>query len=206
VGSNGEIGTLELAPQDDGSGWTHVDDGTTSEEVTLRDPLNRTVSVAGDTGVRGHGYYSLYHESQPLSRAVRIAGSAQLDAWVNASTAGQQLDPLLVEVLPDGSLNLVERGFMNLSYRDGLAQADPASGWLHATVTFLPQDYTFAKGNRIGLILEGSNTVWAVPGAAGEISYADGPVENVTKVGARLRLPVVGIPSSPRKLFLQDQT
>jgi X-Pro dipeptidyl-peptidase len=204
VGSNGEIGTLEIAPQDDGSGWTHADDGTTSEEVTLRDPFNRTVAVSGDTSVRGHGYYSLYHESQPLSRDVRMAGSAQLDAWVNASTPGQQLDPLLVEVLPDGSLNLVERGFLNLSYRDGLEHENPATGWLHATVTFLPQDYTFAKGNRIGLILEGSNTVWAVPGAAGEISYANGPVANTTKVGTRLLLPLVKLPSNRNKLFQPD--
>lgn len=199
VGSNGEIGTLELAPQDDGGGWTHADDGTTSEEITLRDPLNRTFET-GAAGVRGHGYYSLYHESEPLKQDVRIAGSAQLDAWVNASTPGQQLDPLLVEVLPDGSLNLVERGFLNLSYRNGLAQADPAMGWMHATVTFLPQDYTFKKGNRIGLILEGSNTVWAVPGAAGEISYANGPVDNVTTEGTKLLLPVAGLPS-PKSLL-----
>jgi hypothetical protein len=30
-------------------------------------------------------------------------------------------------------------------------------------VTFSPQDHTVAKGHRIGLILAGSNTVWAVP-------------------------------------------
>ncbi len=38
----------------------------------------------------------------------------------------------------------------------------------------------------------GSNTVWAVPGAAGALSYAMGPVEGVTDVGTRLVLPVVG--------------
>jgi X-Pro dipeptidyl-peptidase len=163
--------------------------------------LNRRAEVAPGTGVRGHGYYSLYHESEPLTRDVRIAGSARLDAWVNASTPGQQLDPLLVEVLPDGSLNLVERGFLNLSYRDGLAHADPATGWLHAVVTFLPQDYTFQKGDRIGLILEGSNTVWAVPGAAGALSYANGPIADVTKVGTRLTLPVAGMPRSATELL-----
>jgi X-Pro dipeptidyl-peptidase len=200
VGSNGEIGTLELAPQDDGSGWTHVDDGTTTEEVTLRDPLNRTVEVSGGTGIRGHGYYSLFHESAPLKDNVRILGSARLDAWVNASSPDQQLDPLLVEVLPNGTLNLVERGFLNLSYRNGLATAEPATGWMHAVVTFLPQDYTFTKGSRIGLILEGSNTAWAVPGSAGLLSYADGPVPDVTKEGTKLVLPVVDSPKGSRPL------
>jgi X-Pro dipeptidyl-peptidase C-terminal non-catalytic domain len=30
-------------------------------------------------------------------------------------------------------------------------------------VTFKPQDQTFEAGHRIGLIIQGSNTVWAVP-------------------------------------------
>ncbi|HET7483565.1 MAG TPA: CocE/NonD family hydrolase [Actinomycetota bacterium] len=200
VGSNGEIGTLELKPQNDGAGWSHVDDGTTTEEVTLRDPLNRTVD-AGGQGLRGHGYYSLFHESAPLKDSVRLVGSARLDAWVNASSPDQQLDPLLVEVLPDGSLTLVERGFLNLSYRNGLSTADPATGWMHATVTFLPQDYTFLKGSRIGLILQGSNTAWGVPGSAGLLSYADGPVQDVTKVGTRLILPIAGLPRDPSALI-----
>ena len=78
---------------------------------------------------------------------------------------------MLVEVLPDGSLHLVERGFLNLDYRGGLEKADPKTGELQATVRFLPQDYTFTKGSRIGLLLQGSNTVWAVPGSAGALSY-----------------------------------
>ncbi|MFN2594757.1 MAG: CocE/NonD family hydrolase [Actinomycetota bacterium] len=196
VGSNGEVGTLRTAPQNDGAGWAFVDTGTTSEELTLRDPLNRDMD-AGGQNVRGHGYYSLYHESEPLKHDVRIAGSALLDAWVNATTDSQQLDPLLVDVLPDGSLSLVERGFLNLSYRDGLAHAEPSTGWVHGVVTLLPQDYTFKKGHRIGLILEGSNTVWALPGAAGELSFADGPVQGVTPEGTKLELPVVGMPANP---------
>jgi X-Pro dipeptidyl-peptidase len=141
--------------------------------------------------VRSHGYAWLYHESEVLKSDVRIAGSAILDAVVNASATTQQLDPLLVEVLPDGSLNLVERGFLNLDYRGGLAKADPKTGWMKARVTFLPQDYTFAKGSRIGLIVQSSNTVWAVPGAAGPVSIATGPQAKVSKVGTRLILPVV---------------
>ncbi|MDQ3877280.1 MAG: CocE/NonD family hydrolase [Actinomycetota bacterium] len=201
VGSNGEIGTLRTAPQNDGAGWAFVDTGTTTEEVTLRDPLNRRMDVSGDTGIRGHGYYSLYHESEPLKKDVRIAGSARLDAWINATTDSQQIDPLLVDVLPDGTLQLVERGFLNLAYRNGLSHAESSTGWVHGVVTFLPQDYTFKKGHAIGLILQGSNTVWAVPGAAGEMSFADGPVDGVTARGTRLELPVVDMPAK-RSLVL----
>jgi X-Pro dipeptidyl-peptidase len=193
AGTTGENGVLSLAPhRADSSVWSYVDDGTVTEEASLRDPSNRGRDAGGQT-VRSHGYEWLYQESEPLKAGMRIAGSAVLDAVVNASTPSQQLDPLLVEVLPDGSLNLVERGFLNLDYRDGLAKADPKTGWLKGRVTFLPQDYTFAKGSRIGLILQGSNTVWAVPGSAGEMSYAMSAEPGVSRVGTRLTLPVVGL-------------
>jgi X-Pro dipeptidyl-peptidase len=159
---------------------SYVDTGAVTEEMTLR-----------SSGQSGGAW--LFHQSEPLTSEVRIAGSAVLDAVVNASTPSQQLDPLLVEVAPDGSLSLVERGFLNLDYRGGLARADAQTGWLKATVTFLPQDYTFAKGSRIGLILQGSNTVWAVPGSAGEMSYAMSAEPGVSRVGTRLTLPVVGL-------------
>jgi X-Pro dipeptidyl-peptidase len=183
VGTSGETGTLRLAQQNDGDGWTHIDNGAVTEELTLRDPLNAD----------GHGYYSLYHESAPLQQAVRIAGSARLDAYVSATTPGQHLTPILVDVAPNGTLTLVERSFLNLDYRNGLATAQPATGRMHATVRFLPQDYTFKAGHRIGLILQGSNTVWGLPGAVGALSYAMGPVPGFTATGTRLLLPTVGV-------------
>jgi X-Pro dipeptidyl-peptidase len=193
AGTTGENGVLTLGTtRTDDNVWTFFDDGTVTEEESLNDPSNRGRDAGGQT-VRSHGYEWLYHESEVLKTDVRIAGSAVLDAVVNASTPTQQLDPLLVEVRPDGSLNLVERGFLNLDYRNGLAKADPKTGWMRAKVTFLPQDYTFRKGSRIGLILQGSNTVWAVPGSAGPISIATAPQGGVSKTGTRLILPVVGL-------------
>ena len=191
AGTTGESGVLRLAPQDSGDGWTHVDDGTVTEEASMRDPSNRG-TTAGGQPVRSHGYAWLYQESDALTRDVRLAGSAVLEAVVNASTPTQQLDPVLVEVTPDGQLHLVERGFLDLDYRGGLAKAAPATGWMTARVTFLPQDYTFTKGSRIGLLLQGSNTAWAVPGSAGALSYAMGPLDGVSHVGTRLTLPLVG--------------
>ncbi len=191
AGTTGESGVLRLAAQKTGAAWTYVDTGTVTEELSLRSPVNRGRDVGGRT-VRSHAYGWLFHESEVLRSEVRLAGSAVLQAVVNASTPSQQLDPVLVEVAPDGTLTMVERGFLNLDYRAGLAKADPKTGWMTATVRFLPQDYTFRKGSRIGLLLQGSNTVWAVPGSAGALSYAMGPQAGVSAVGTRLTLPVVG--------------
>jgi len=68
-------------------------------------------------------------------------------------------------VAPDGTGKAISRGFLNLRYRNGLRdeEAVPPGVPVSATVTFSPQDHTVAKGHRIGLILAGSNTVWAVP-------------------------------------------
>jgi X-Pro dipeptidyl-peptidase len=76
-----------------------------------------------------------------------------------------QLAPLLVDVAPDGTTETVSRGFLNLQYRDGLAIAKPLPPGepVRATVTFKPQDQLFEAGHRIGVILQGSNTVWAIP-------------------------------------------
>ena len=189
--STGEDGVLTLATHDDGAGWTHADTGTTTEEASLADPTNRSRDVGGQS-VRSGGYGWLYHESAPLTSDLRIQGSALLQTTVTSTTPGQQLDPVLVEVLPSGALKLVERGFLNLDYRGGLEKADPKTGELRATVRFLPQDYTFTKGNRIGLILQGSNTVWAVPGAAGALSY------DMTKAkGTSLVLPLATAGAAP---------
>lgn len=182
LGASREDGTLSVERTYDAAGWTYVDTGAATEEASLRDPQNRD----------GLGYYSLFHQGPVLRKPAHLLGSALLDAWLNPSTPGQHLTPLLVDVAPDGSLKLVERGFLNLAYRHGLAKADPVSGWQRGVVRMLLQDYTFAAGHRIGLILQSSNTVWAVPGAAGTVEWAMGPVDDVTYVGTRLQLPLVG--------------
>jgi X-Pro dipeptidyl-peptidase len=184
VGAEREDGTLSLERTYDGDGWTYADTGAATEEASLADP-SQTNSL---------GTYSLFHQTPVLKRAARLVGSARLDAWVYLEVAGQHLTPLLVDVAPDGSLSLVERGFLNMGYRDGLGKDDATAGWQRGVVTMLPQDYTFAAGHRIGVVLLSSNTTWAIPGAAGTVNWAMGPVDGVTYVGTRLILPLVGSP------------
>jgi len=54
---------------------------------------------------------------------------------------------------------------------------------VQATVTFSPQDTTVRAGNRLGLILAGSNGVWAVPDQPAGQTFRLEP-------GSRLELPV----------------
>ena len=180
----GETGVLAEQPNTEPTDnvFTWFDTGTTSEELSTRDPSNEP----------GHGYYSLYFKSEPLVSDTRLAGRAVLDAVVRHQQGGAHLTPLLVDVAPDGTMRTVERGFLNLDYRNGLETAQPAPGqWIDAQVEFLPQDFTFQAGHRIGLIVQSSNTVWALPGAAGQANILTGPLPGVSETGSRLVLPLV---------------
>jgi X-Pro dipeptidyl-peptidase len=107
----------------------------------------------------------LFFQGAPLSADARMTGSARLELSLEVNRDHAQLAPLLVDVAPDGTTKTVSRGFLNLQYRNGLATAEPIppDQPVRATVTFKPQDQTFEAGHRIGLILQGSNTVWALP-------------------------------------------
>ena len=152
----------------------------TSEEFGNRDPLNEP----------GHGYYSLFFGTAPLESAARILGSPVLDGWFRTE-GGAHLSPVLVDVAPDGTMTTIARGFLNMDYREGLDRARPAPRrWVRASVEFLPQDVTVAEGHRIGLLVQSSNTVWALPGMLGPNNVATGPVPDVTRLGTSLTLPL----------------
>src|SRR3954454_10562488 len=161
---------------------SYTDRGTGSEERALQDP------PAED------GW--LFYATTPLRAAVRLAGSAVLEAALTDSADHGQLDPTLVDVAPDGSATPISRGFLNLQYRDGLEHASPVPSGkaVRARVRLAPQDQTGAAGDRIGLIVESSNSGWAVPDQQPgyEIALRHGE--------SRLVLPVVGAASGPGAL------
>ena len=130
---------------------TFTDLGTTTEEQSTRMP---TAEASW-----------LFFQGEPLAADTRMTGAARLELSLSVDRDHAQLAPLLVDVAPDGTTKTVSRGFLNLQYRDGLASAKPLPPGepVRATVTFKPQDQLFEAGHRIGVILQGSNTVWAIP-------------------------------------------
>ena len=134
-----------------GPAASFTDLGTTTEETALRSPSSELTWLA--------------YQSAPLAAGTRIAGTPRLELAVETDADHGHLTPVLADIAPDGTAKTISRGFLNLRYRDGLRDdaAVPPGVPVSATVTFSPQDHTVAKGHRIGLILAGSNTVWAVP-------------------------------------------
>ena len=177
---DGDTGGLETAPGPPGT-VAYTDDAGASEEASIAQPM-------GSPSWR-------FFQSEPLESDLRLAGSAVLDAWVTTENPTQHLTPVLVDVLPSGELRFVERGFLNLDYRNGLAQHEELQPgeWGHARVPLLPQDFTFPAGHRVGLLVQSSNTVWAVPGSAGQVEIGLGPpaarTEGGQEGGSSLVLP-----------------
>ncbi len=128
-----------------------TDLGTTTEEQSTRMPGAETSW--------------LFFQGESLAADTRMTGAARLELTLTVDRDHAQLAPLLVDVAPDGTTKTVSRGFLNLQYRDGLVSATPLPPGepVRATVTFKPQDQTFEAGHRIGVIVQGSNTVWALP-------------------------------------------
>jgi X-Pro dipeptidyl-peptidase len=106
-----------------------------------------------------------FFKGEPLAADTRMTGSARLRLTLELNRDHGHLTPVLVDVAPDGTTKTVSRGFLNLLYRNGLRrwEAVPPNEPVRATVTFKPQDQIFRAGHRIGVLVQGSNTVWAVP-------------------------------------------
>ena len=166
---------LSTKPDRRGQVGSYVETGTSTEELPARS--------------------GRYYLSPPLAVDTRIVGSAVLDAWARVASATMHLTPVLVDVAPDGSVQTIERGFQHVDYRDSLAARDPEPGaWNRTRVRLLPQDYTVAAGHRIGLWVQSSNTVWAVPGNPGTVDIAEGRITGASS-GSRLVLPTIGSPA-----------
>jgi predicted acyl esterase len=110
-----------------------------------------------------------------LTRDRRMTGSAQLDLTLQLDRNHGHLTPILVDVAPDGTTKTVSRGFLNLLYRGGLSRsrAVPVNAPFRALVTFKPQDQFFRKGHRVGVLIQASNTIWAVPDDPGATYTVD---------------------------------
>ena len=133
-----------------------TDRGTTTEETALRAP-GRRARAGSPTS------------SAPLARRHadrRHAAAASSRSPPTPTTASSRRRSSTSR--PTARAKAISRGFLNLRYRNGLRDDEavpPGRAGRARRCTFSPQDHTVAKGHRIGLIVAGSNMVWAVPDA-----------------------------------------
>ncbi|MFI7422672.1 Xaa-Pro dipeptidyl-peptidase [Nonomuraea sp. NPDC049684] len=108
-------------------------------------------------------------------------------------------------------LEIVARGWIDVQNRDSLSQPQPLPVGTYGTVRWqtLPQDYTFRKGHRIGLVLAGTDTTYTSEEGTGATVTVDLTRSSVS-VPFVLGTPLADVPKDsatfrgPRQLDLPE--
>ena len=144
-------GALDLVAPHDPS-QSIFDDPTLSESRMLQSPDSADPS-------------RLTFRTAPLTTPLRIAGRPVADIWASSDQVSTHYSLELADVDAAGSWAIIHRGFGNARYRNGLetgVDLTPGAAY-EFKVPILDDDYTFAAGHSIGLVLSSSNVIWALP-------------------------------------------
>ncbi|WP_276245395.1 CocE/NonD family hydrolase [Haladaptatus sp. YSMS36] len=126
-----------------------------------------------------------------LAESVRISGSPLLDLLVASSDDSTHFTPVLFDEAPDGSTEVITRGFLNARNRDGLDQSEPVptDDTYRAPVELWDVDWELPAGHRLGLVVASDNADWALDDPDGE-STNELLLDAGGADGSRLCLPV----------------
>jgi len=116
----------------------------------------------------------------PLGEAMHMAGRATARVHLRSLVPGTTLVALLYDVDPAGNARFVARG----------AHLTRTAGTQVVSATLYANDWEFAKGHRVGLLLTNADTLWLEPGITGT---------PVSIFGGTLTLPAL---TRPRTTFL----
>lgn len=143
---------------------------------------------------------SEYWQSEPLSRDLHYAGVPVLEARIALSSqvpggppvAGTHFVAHLIDVNPDGSQRIINRGYLDAQHRDTLNASRPVPNHqeIRFRIRFFPQDDVVPAGHRLKLQL-GAVDDWVQPdGTQAQVSVVLGGDKT-----SRLLLPVVNAES-----------
>jgi hypothetical protein len=120
-----------------------------------------------------------------------MAGRPYLDIHATSDASSTHYDLLICDIDPTGKWTIAMRGFGNARYRDGLEVGKdlPVGQPYEFKLQARDDDYSFAKGHAIGLVLSSSNAVWALPDA----QRANNSILHTAAHPSALVLPVVGV-------------
>lgn len=123
------------------------------------EPWAMPVKAGTYTDQPGNDAYSLpsngtWSITAPLPSAAHLAGEAKLDVPVTTTAPGAHLTALLYDLDAAGKATFVQRG----------AFAVEGTGAQRAAFALYPQDYRFATGHRIALLITEGDDDWFSPG------------------------------------------
>ncbi|MEU6725392.1 Xaa-Pro dipeptidyl-peptidase [Nonomuraea wenchangensis] len=95
-------------------------------------------------------------------RGQGITTLTEEDCWGESTAADDGCYRKVVTNVATRPLEIVARGWIDVQNRDSLSQPKPLPVGTYGTVKWLtlPQDYTFRKGHRIGLVIAGTDSTY----------------------------------------------
>ncbi|GAB3672213.1 Xaa-Pro dipeptidyl-peptidase [Saccharopolyspora tripterygii] len=129
----------------------------------------------------------LAYFTEPLVEEARVSGEVRAELALAFDRPAANVTALLVDQAPDGSVSVVTRGWADPQNREALDRTTPIEpGQTYPiTVVMQPDDYVFAPGHRLGLVVLSSDhdfTLRPDPGAGMQLDLAR----------TTLSVPVVG--------------
>ncbi|WP_406692174.1 Xaa-Pro dipeptidyl-peptidase [Saccharopolyspora sp. ID03-671] len=129
----------------------------------------------------------LAYFTEPLAERARVSGEVRAELGLSFDEPAANVTALLVDQAPDGSVSVVTRGWADPQNREALDRTTPIEpGRQYAiTVRMQPDDYVFAPGHRLGVVVLSSDhdfTLRPRPGAGLALDLAR----------TQVSLPVVG--------------
>lgn len=162
----------EGAEWGDGRSWADVDKTLTEERLVQ----------TGDLDPCGAPASCVRLTSPTADQAYRVVGAPVLE--VDIATSTTHLAPVLIEVLPDGTRQVVARGFLDTRNRNGLDRTEPHDlERFTVTVELWPVDIVVEQGGALELVLASTNATFGVP---------DATIAVLVVQAAVLELPISG--------------
>ncbi len=106
----------------------------------------------------------LLFTTEPVEQDVRISGSPVLALTATTGSTETHFTPVLYDQAPDGSTEIITRGFLNARNRNGLrvSEALTVGAPYTADVEFWDVDWMLESGHALGVAVMSTNSVWAL--------------------------------------------
>ncbi|MCK2217650.1 Xaa-Pro dipeptidyl-peptidase [Actinomadura sp. ATCC 31491] len=108
-------------------------------------------------------------------RGQGITTLTEEDCWGESTAADDGCYRKVVTNVATRPLEVVARGWIDVQNRDSLSEAAPLPAGTYGKVKWLtlPQDYTFRKGHRIGLVIAGTDATYSEESGTGATVTVD---------------------------------
>jgi X-Pro dipeptidyl-peptidase len=162
---------LTTAALDDVPSRLQLRSGPSATWTDVAKTLTEEEAFATDCGLQACALFT----TGPIPGGIRVSGSPTLAATLVTDATETHLTPVLFDEAPDGSREVITRGFLNVRNHDSLRTSEPVVPGepFDVEVEFWDVDWRLPDGHRLGVTLASSNAAWVLPDTTVATTSAD---------------------------------